>query len=101
MNLRRRIAIMRIAVWFISIRSRTFRLAAQLFVLLGKLHIALAGKLARWKTHRRVEVLKKKADSLLAQNDLFRAECQTFAKAATNNHEIHRQRLLAAPQPCA
>ena len=91
MNLRRRITIIRIAVWFIRIRGHAFRFAAQLLVMVGGSYLPLA----RWTTHRRVKALKKAGDRLTLRSNSFRAACQAFSTDASAHREIRRQRLLA------
>jgi hypothetical protein len=93
MNLRRRITITRIPLQYIRVRTAAFLLAARLLFIFAKLHIALVSKFARWKTHLKVEALKKTADSLAVRNNFFSAECQAFLKAPIGG--IRRQQLLA------
>jgi len=45
MNLRRRITITRISLWYIRVRSAGLVLAAQLLLVFARVHIALAGKI--------------------------------------------------------
>jgi hypothetical protein len=93
MNLRRRITITQIPLWYIRVRAVAFLLATRLLIIFGKLHVALVSKFARWRIHLKVEALKKTANSLSVRNTLFTAECQAFLKAPTG--EIRRQQLLA------